>query len=43
MEGEEEEKKEIAWNRQCENRPLIDLIICIVLNVRVMTAFDNLK
>jgi len=36
---EEEEKKEIAWNRPCNNKTLTDLIICIMLNGRVMTVW----
>jgi len=43
MEGEEEEKKEIAWNRSCDNRTLTDLIICIMLNGRVMVAISELE
>jgi len=36
MKGEEKEKKEIAWNRLRNNSTLTDLIICIILNGRVM-------
>jgi len=43
MKGEEEEEKEIAWNRPCDNRTLTDLIICIMLNGRVMTAISELE
>jgi len=43
MKGEEEEEKEIAWNRPCDNRTLTDLIICIILNGRVMTAISELE
>jgi len=43
MKGEEEEEKEIAWNRPCHNRTLTDLIICIMLNGRVMTAISQLE
>jgi len=43
MEDEEEEEKEIAWNRPCDNRTLTDLIICIMLNGRVMTAISELE
>jgi len=39
----EEEEKEIAWNRPCDNRTLTDLIICIMLNGRVMTAISELE
>jgi len=43
MEGEEEEEKEIARNRPCDNRTLTDLIICIMLHGRVMTAISELE
>jgi len=43
MKGEEEEEKEIMWNRPCDNRTLTDLIICIMLNGRVMTAISELE
>jgi len=43
MKGEEEEEKEIAWNRACDNRTLTDLVICIMLNGRVMTAISELE
>jgi len=43
MKGEEEEEKEIAWNRPCDNRTLTDLIICIMLDGRVMTAISELE
>jgi len=43
MEDEEEEEKDIAWNRPCNNRTLTDLIICIILNGRVMTAISELE
>jgi len=43
MKGEEEEEKEIAWNRPCNIRTLTDLIICIMLNGRVMTAISELE
>jgi len=43
MREEEEEEKEIAWNRPCDNRTLTDLIICIMLNGRVMTAISELE
>jgi len=43
MRGEEEEEKEIAWNRPCDNRILTDVIICIMLNRRVMTAISKLE
>jgi len=43
MEDEEQEEKEIAWNRPCDNRTLTDLIICIILNGRVMTAISELE
>jgi len=43
MREEEEEEKEIAWNRPCDNRTLTDLIICIMLNGRVMTAIGELE
>jgi len=43
MKGEEEEEKEIAWNQPCDNRTLTDLIICIMLNGRVMTAISELE
>jgi len=38
-----EEEKEIAWNRPCDNRTLTDLIICIMLNGRVMSAISELE
>jgi len=42
--GEEvEEEKEIAWNRPCDKRTLTDLIICIMLNGRVMIAISKLE
>ena len=40
---EEEKEKDIAWNRPCDNRTLSDLIICIMLNGRVMTAISELE
>ena len=43
MRGEEEEEKEIAWNRPCDNRTLTDFIICIMLNRRVMSAISKLE
>jgi len=43
MRNEEEEEKEIAWNRPCDNRTLTDLIICIMLNGRVMTVISELE
>jgi len=43
MREEEEEEKEIAWNRPCDNRTLTDLIICIMLNGRVMSAISELE
>ena len=43
MRGEEEEEKEIAWNRPCDNRTLTDLVICIMLNGRVMSAISELE
>jgi len=43
MKGEEEEEKEIAWNRPCDNRTLIDFIICFMLNGRVMSAISELE
>jgi len=43
MEGEEEEEKEIAWNRPCDKRTLTDLIICIMLNGKVITAISELE
>lgn len=43
MEGEEEEKKKIAWNHPCDNRTLTDLIICIILNRRVMIVIRELE
>jgi len=43
MRKEEEEEKEIAWNRPCDNRTLTDLIICIMLNGRVMSAISELE
>jgi len=43
MKSEEEEKKEIAWNRACDNRTLTDLIICIMLNGRVMRVISELE
>jgi len=43
MKGEQEEEREIAWNRPCDNRTLTDLIICIMLNGRVMTAISELE
>jgi len=43
MRGEEEEEKEIAWNQLCDNRTLADLIICIILNGRVMSAISELE
>jgi len=43
MRGEEEEEKEIVWNRPCDNRTLTDLIICIILNGSVMTGIRELK
>jgi len=43
MGEEEEEEKEIAWNRPCDNRTLADLIICIMLNGRVMSAISELE
>ena len=43
MKGEEEEEKEIAGNRRCDNKTLTDLIICIMLNGRVMTAISELE
>jgi len=43
MREEEEEEKEIAWNRPYDNRTLTYLIICIMLNGRVMTAFSELE
>jgi len=43
MKGEEEEEKEITWNRPCDNRTLTDLIICIILNGRVITAISELE
>jgi len=43
MREEEEEEKEIAWNRPCDNRTLADLIICIMLNGRVMSAISELE
>jgi len=43
MKKEEEAEKEIAWNRLYDNRTLTDLIICIMLNGRVMTAISKLE
>jgi len=43
MEGEEEENMEIEWNRPCDNRTLTDLIICIMLNGRVMAPISELE
>jgi len=43
MREEEEKEKEIAWNRPCDNRTLTDLIICILLNGRVMTVISELE
>jgi len=43
MKEEEEEEKEISWNRPCDNRTLTDLIICIILNGRVMWAISELE
>ena len=43
MGNEEEEEKEIAWNRPCDNRTLTDLIICIILNGRMMSAISELE
>ena len=43
IKGEEEEEKEIIWNRPCDNRTLTDLIIYIMLNGRVMTAISELE
>jgi len=43
MKEEEEEEKEIEWNRPCDNRTLTGLIICIMLNGRVMTANSELE
>ena len=43
MREDEVEEKEIAWNRPCNNRTLTDLIICIILNGRVMAAIRELE
>jgi len=43
MGNEEEKEKEITWNRPCDNRTLTDLIICIMLNGRVMSAISKLE
>jgi len=43
MKEEEEQEKEIAWYRPCDNRTLTDLIICIMLNIRVMTVISELE
>ena len=43
MREEKEEEKEIAWNRPSDNRTFTDLIICIMLNGRVMTAISELE
>jgi len=43
MKGEEAEEKEISWYRPCDNRTLTDLIICIMLSGRVMTAISQLE
>jgi len=43
MRSEEEKEKEIAWNQPYNNRTLTDLIICIMLNERVMAAISELE
>jgi len=43
LRGKEEEEKEIAWNRPCDNTTWTDLSICIMLNRRVIAAISKLE